>query len=92
MSGGEAELVAEQLRHALDLHHADLNEVKLAQQHDRVLANHRLEALEAQVRDHEQRLRLATDGVTQFKVWSGLATGGSWLISAAALLKAWLGG
>jgi hypothetical protein len=56
------------------------------------LHDHRLAQLEGAVRDHEERLREATDGVTQFKVWSGLAAGGSGLVSLAALIRAWFGG
>ena len=41
--------------------------------------------------DHELRLRAATDGVTQFKTWSGLAGGGSLMMSAAALIRSLFG-
>jgi hypothetical protein len=88
----EADLIAEQLRHTIDLLRADLAAARQVMEHDRELTGLRLKALEEQARDHETRIRLATDGVTTFKVWSGLATGGSWLVSAAALLRAWLGG
>jgi hypothetical protein len=83
------QLIAEQLRHALDLLKADIETVRQIQAHQKELVDHRLKILEEQTRDHEQRIRSATDGVTQFKVWSGLATGGSWLVSAFALIKTW---
>jgi len=53
---------------------------------------HRLDQLEKSVADHENRIRSATDGVTQFKVWSGLASGGSSVMSIVALVKAFLMG
>lgn len=91
MDENEAALVAEQIRHALDMLRADLQAAQAAQEHHRALAAHRLDALEALARDHETRLRSATDGVVQFKVWSGLASGGSGLISLAALIKSFFG-
>lgn len=88
----EAQLIAEQLRHTIDLLRAELEKAEQIQRHDRDLADHRLRALEEQARDHENRLRMATDGVTQFKVWLSLAAGSSGLMSLAALLRAWFGG
>jgi hypothetical protein len=88
----EAELIAEQLRHTIDLLRAEIAALRQSQEHDREMSGHRLRALEEQSRDHETRLRAATDGVTQFKVWSGLATGGSWIVSVFALIRAWCGG
>jgi len=46
-----------------------------------------LARLEEDVRDHEQRLREATDGVTQFKTFHTLASGGSSFLSFLALIK-----
>jgi hypothetical protein len=69
---------------------AELVRLRDAQAHLGQFTQHRLESLEKNAQDHEQRLRSATDGVTQFKVWSGLAAGGSGLVSLAALLRAWL--
>jgi hypothetical protein len=48
----------------------------------------RLTMLEEQVRDHETRIRSATEGVTQFKIFSGLASGGSSILAVIALIKA----
>jgi hypothetical protein len=88
----ETELIAEQLKHTVALLRAEIAQLRQIQEHDREMGGHRLRALEEQARDHETRIRMATDGVTQFKMWSGLASGGSWLVSLAALLRAWLGG
>jgi hypothetical protein len=68
---------------------AELVRVRDAQAHQGQFHDHRLSALEKSELDHEQRLRLATDGVTQFKVWSGLAAGGSGVVSLFALLRTW---
>jgi hypothetical protein len=50
-----------------------------------------LTALEESQRDHESRIRLLTDGVTQFKVWSGHASGSSSRIAFLALLRTCVG-
>jgi hypothetical protein len=76
----EAELIAEQLRHTINLLRAELK-----------MANHRLCTLERQSQDYEQRLRGLTDSATQFKVMAGLATGGG-LLSVILLLRSVLGG
>lgn len=76
MSGDSTGLIAEQLLHAVDMVRAELK-----------MMNHRLEDLEKQAADHESRLRMATDGVTQFKVWSGLAAGGSGILSLIAMIR-----
>lgn len=85
-------LIEEQMQHALDLMRAEIDTLKAQQRHDHELSSHRLRALEGQANDHEQRLRAATTGVTEFKVWAGLAAGGSGLMSLAAMLRAFLGG
>ncbi len=92
MNEEQAALVAEQLRHAVDLLRADIQALRQDLQHERELSSYRLAALEEQARDHETRLRSATDGVTAFKVWSGLLAGGSGLMSLAAVLRAFFGG
>ncbi|MCK4815664.1 hypothetical protein KA005_07840, partial [bacterium] len=52
----------------------ELNQIHLKEiiPNKRGQVNHRLNYLEKQVEDHEARLREATEGVTQFKVRSGL--------------------
>lgn len=88
----EAELIAAQLRHTIDLLRAEINALKAEQAHLREFTDHRLAQLEEQARDHENRLRIATDGVTQFKVWGSLASGGSGFLSLIALIRSFLGG
>jgi hypothetical protein len=87
----QASLFAEQMRHALDLMRAEMDALRAQHTHDRELASHRIAALEVQARDHETRIRADTDGVTQFKMWAGLASGGSGLMALAALLRSFLG-
>jgi len=87
----QSALIAEQLRRTIDLLRADIDQLAVAQRHAGELAEHRLSALEAAAQDHESRIRLLTDGVTQFKVWSGLASGSSSLFSILALLRTFLG-
>ena len=56
------------------------------------LFHHLVTLLEEGMRVHEMRLRAASEGVTQFKLFSGLASGSSGLMSLVALIKAVLGG
>lgn len=88
----QSALIAEQLRHAIDLLRADIEQLASAQRHADQLASQRLSSLEESMRDHESRIRLVTDGVTQFKVWSGLASGSSSLIALLAFLRTFTGG
>jgi hypothetical protein len=92
MDDTQAALVAEQVKHALDLFKADLDAIRSMADHRQELSDHRLKALEENARDHETRIRLATDGVVQFKVWSGLASGGSSILAVISLIKAFFGG
>lgn len=91
MNEEQAELIAEQMRHAQDLLRADLEAVRSLLDHERELTRQRLDSLERANQDHENRLRSVSDGVTQLKVWSGLVNGGSSMMAAAAFLKAFLG-
>jgi hypothetical protein len=88
----QAALFAEQMRHALDLLRAEVDALRAQHNHDRDMANLRLTSLETAVHDHELRIRSDTDGVTQFKMWAGLASGGSGLMALAALIRSFLGG
>lgn len=87
-----AALLTEQLRHANTLLGARIRTLETRLAHIQAMNDQRLLTLEVQMRDHETRLRAATEGVTQFKLFSGLASGGSGLMSLAAILKAFLGG
>ncbi len=84
------ELLAERLSHTIDLLRAEIRELRAEVEHQRELNQHRLTALEADTADHEQRLRAATEGVTQFKMFSGLAAGSSTIASVIALIKVFL--
>ena len=85
-------LLAEQLRHASNLLSAQIQSLEAKILHQNALTQQRLTMLEDQVRDHETRIRAATEGVTQFKLFSGLASGGSGIMSLVAIIKAFLGG
>lgn len=87
----EAELAAERLARTVDRLRAELNELRAAQLHERALVEQRLHTLENQAVDHESRIRTATDGVIQFKVWSGLASGGSSIMALIAFVKSFFG-
>ena len=65
-------------------------EIKLLRtelQHNRELNERRLSAIEKICEDHETRLRDVTTGVTQFRFWSSVSSGGSAAMSILALLK-----
>lgn len=85
-------LLTEQLQHANHLLQGQIKALQAQLDHQQRMNQQRLLILEEQMRDHEQRIRAASEGVTQFKLFSGLASGGSGLMSLAAILKAFLGG
>jgi hypothetical protein len=91
MDEPEIALIAEQIRHANSLLQADLAGLRAELEHQKELNNQRLRSLEQLASDHETRLRSATDGVTQFKMWSGLTNGGASLLSIVAFVKAFFG-
>ena len=84
-------LIGEQLKHMVDVMDAKLDRIELNQEHLKELIENRLKYLEKQGDDHETRIRAATEGVTQFKVRSGLTSAGSGILSVMALLKSFLG-
>jgi hypothetical protein len=84
----EDDLLAEKLSHTIDLLRGEIAALRAEQIHQRELSGHRLAYLEEVAKDHEMRIRAATEGVTQFKQWSGLAAGGSSILSLVALVKA----
>lgn len=78
-------------------HHTDLDQERTAAiRADLADLKSTVEKNDASVRkitdDHEQRLRSATDGVTTFKTWSGLASGGSSIMAIVAFIKSFIGG
>lgn len=91
MQDAHAALIAEQMHHALDLMRAEIDLLKARQTSNMEMMDHRLSRLEMQIRDHELRLQEATQGVTQFKVWSGLTSGSSSVLAVIAFLKAVVG-
>jgi hypothetical protein len=82
----ENSLIAEQLRHLVDLIKTDLRQAKSEASHETELTRIRLTALEEQTKDFEVRLRALQDSSTQFKVLASLATGGG-LLSVISLLR-----
>ena len=81
----ESDLIAEQLSHALDLIKAENAATRAKLDHESEVLRLELNELKTWKRD-EQRLRIVQEGVTQFKVLAGLATGGG-LVSLIALVK-----
>ena len=59
-------------------------------QHNRELLERRLTMVEKTCEDHENRLRDVTAGVTQFRFWSSVSSGGSTAMSLLALLKSFI--
>ena len=92
MSDDRSALFTEQLRRANNLLQAQIKTLEARLAHQQAMNGQRLAMLEEQMRDHEKRIRVATEGVTQFKLFSGLASGGSGLMSLVAIIKAFLGG
>ena len=91
MDGEQTALMAERLQRAMDLIAARLDRIEAEAAHRAELDELRLAALERSRDDQETRLRAVSDGVTQFKVWSGLASGGSSILAAVAFVRAVLG-
>ena len=88
MEDQASQLLTEQLKHLNTLYKARFDALEEKLRHNKEVHDHRLDALESLTADHETRIREATQGVTQFKLFSGLASGGSGLMSLVALIKA----
>lgn len=73
----------EEVRGEIRLIRADLEHLK-------TLNEQRLKAIEKICEDHETRLRDVTAGVTQFRFWSSVTSGGSTAMSLLAMLKSFL--
>ncbi len=99
MNEEQALLISEQLGRLRDNIEARFQKIDALICHQNQLDEERLRSLRSEVDelkkirdDHEQRIRNATDGVTQFKMFSGLANGGSSILSVIALLRSFFGG
>ena len=79
----ECKALLESIRGELKLMRAEIN-------HSRELSERRLAAIEKICEDHETRLRDVTTGVTQFRFWSSISSGGSTAMSILALLKSFI--
>ena len=84
------QLLTEQLKHLNTLYKARFDALEEKLNHAKQITDQRLSTLETTTQDHETRIRDATQGVTQFKLFSGLASGSSSLMSIVALIKAFL--
>lgn len=98
MNEDQALLITEQLGRLKDNIEARFQKIEARMDHQVELDDERQRFLRSEVADlkkikddHEQRIRSATDGVTQFKMFSGLANGGSSILSIVALLKSFFG-
>jgi hypothetical protein len=86
----EDRFLAEQLGHTLDLVKAEISALKAEQAHQDELSCLRLDNLERQAADFENRLRELSESATQFKFLVSLAVGGG-LLSLVALLRTLVG-
>ena len=79
----ECKTLLESIRGEIKLMRAELS-------HTRELNERRLCAIEKICEDHEERLRDVSAGVTQFRFWSSVTSGGSTAMSLLALLKSFV--
>jgi hypothetical protein len=87
----QVDLLRSQLTRMVDLLKAENEALRTEVSMLRELTGTRLVAPEETAGHHEARLRIANDGVTQFKLFAGLASGGSSTLSIIALAKSLLG-
>jgi regulator of replication initiation timing len=99
MGEDQAAVISEQLGRLKDNIESRFQKIEALINHQNEISEERLIALRFEVgdlrrakEDHETRIRTATEGVTQFKMYSGLANGGSGLLSIIALIKSFFGG
>jgi archaellum component FlaC len=99
MGEDQAAVISEQLGRLKDNIESRFQKIEALINHQNEISEERLRALRSEVgdlkkakEDHETRIRMATEGVTQFKMYSGLANGGSGLLSIIALIKSFFGG
>jgi hypothetical protein len=74
----------------LETINGELKLIRAELEHIRELNERRLSAIEKICEDHEVRLRDAANGVTQFRFWSSVTSGGSTAMSLLALLKSFI--
>ena len=70
--------------------HGEIRLMRAELEHVREINERRLAAVEKVCEDHENRLRDVTAGVTQFRFWSSVTSGGSTAMSLLALLKSFV--
>ncbi len=68
----------------------EVNLMRREMEHVRELSEQRLKAIEKICEDHEVWLRDVATGVTQFRFWSSVSSGGSTAMSLLALLKSFI--
>jgi hypothetical protein len=97
MEESEIKLISEQIGRMNDALAARIERLEAKLEHTSDLNNEKnravkddLEEIKRALLDHEGRIRSAGDGITQFKTISGLASGGSALMSLVAVLKTFL--
>jgi len=94
MSEEQAAVISEQLGRLKDNIESRFQKIEALINHQNEISEERLRALRSEVgdlkkakEDHETRIRSATEGVTQFKMFSGLANGGSGILSIIAFIR-----
>ena len=68
----------------------DIRMLRSELEHNRELNERRLNAIEKICEDHESRLRDVATGVTQFRFWSSVTSGGSTAMSLLAVLRSFI--
>ncbi len=93
MEDTQARLIAEQIGRIADQLNARMAAIEAELRHYRELEQEQVAGIRTQLSDlrkvtddHETRLRAASEGVTQFKVWSGLG-GFSSIFSILSVVK-----
>ena len=83
----QTKLIAHKIKHTIDLFRFEVDTLKTEQKHIKEISNCRLNEIEENTRDHEQRLRRIQDDVTRNKVVHGITATGSSFMSLIALLR-----
>ena len=91
MDENNAALLAEQLRHTIDLLKAEQETLETRLEHAVRMMEQQLADLEKMAADHEQRLRTVSEWVTQLKVQTSLMSGSSSVLSIVAFIRSFLG-